>query len=68
MSWFESGLHFLERHRRAGLVADPAVAPVVEVEIGLGLDEGAARLGVGVEDDDLVRVDAWGACGRTSGG
>ena len=52
------GLHLLERHRRAGLVADPAVAPVVEVEVGLGLDEGAARPVVGVEDDDLVRVDA----------
>ena len=39
------GLHLLERHRRAGLVADPALAPVVEVEIGLGLDEGAPRLG-----------------------
>ena len=52
-----AGLDLLEGNGGAGLVADPAVVPVVEVEVGLGLDEGAARLGVGVEDDDLVLVD-----------
>ncbi len=52
-----AGLDLLEGNGGAGLVADPAVVPVVEVEVGLGLDEGAARLGVGVEDDDLVFVD-----------
>ena len=55
--WFEPGWTCWKGTGGAGLVADPAVAPVVEVEVGLGLDEGAARAGVGVEDDDLVLVD-----------
>ena len=64
-----AGLHLLERDGRAGFVTDPAVAPVVEVEIGFGLDEGAAGGGVGVEHDDLVRVDAGqGAVGPAAGG
>ena len=52
-------LHLLERHRRAGLVADPAVAPVVEVEVGLGFDEGAPRLA------SVLRTTIW--CASTRG-
>ena len=64
-----AGLHLLERHGRPGLVGEPAVAPVVEVEVGLGLDEGAPRPAVGVEHHDLVLVDPrQGAVGPAPAG
>ena len=69
ISWFESGWTSWNGTGSPCLVGEPAGAPVVEVEIGLGLDEGAARAGGGVEDDDLVLVDArQRAVGPAAGG